>query len=236
MPVLFTVAVMALAVSLEPYRVGMTVAMLSRSQPLRQLLAFLSGGLLMGMTVGLGVLFVVRTRVPKVSGYFTLAGVQLLLGSLLMAVAAVLTMKGAGLARGRRDAGGSPTSPTSPTSAWASSLITRARRWLARDTLWIAGGAGLGIGLPSADYLAVLAVILASEAAAAAQIGALVVFHLVAFGLVELPLLAYVFAPRATLESMTRVNRWIRARRHFEVAAVLGLLGAVLLTLGVTAR
>ncbi|HEX7826488.1 MAG TPA: GAP family protein, partial [Mycobacterium sp.] len=48
-----TILVMALAVSLEPFRIGMTVLMLNRPQPMLQLLAFLCGGFFMGTTVGL---------------------------------------------------------------------------------------------------------------------------------------------------------------------------------------
>ena len=45
---LFTIGVLAIAVSLEPFRIGMTVLMLNRPRPLLQLLAFLAGGFTMG--------------------------------------------------------------------------------------------------------------------------------------------------------------------------------------------
>ncbi len=38
------ILVMAVAVSLEPFRIAMTVLMLNRRRPALQLLAFLSGG------------------------------------------------------------------------------------------------------------------------------------------------------------------------------------------------
>ena len=53
-----TILVMAVAISLEPFRIGMTVLMLNRPRPMLQLLAFLSGGFAMGISVGLVVLFV----------------------------------------------------------------------------------------------------------------------------------------------------------------------------------
>ena len=67
-----TVLVMAIAVSLEPFRIGMTALMLNRPRPMLQLLAFLCGGFAMGTTVGLVVLFVLR---PTLSGstHFTCA-------------------------------------------------------------------------------------------------------------------------------------------------------------------
>jgi Sap, sulfolipid-1-addressing protein len=99
--------------------------------------------------------------------------------------------------------------------------------------LWVAGTAGLGIALPSVDYLAVLAVIVASEAAATTQVGALLMFIVVAFSLVELPLVAYLLAPARTRAAMTALNDWIRSRRRGEVAALLAGVGSVLLAAGI---
>lgn len=214
---LITVLVMAVAVSLEPFRIGMTALMLNRPRPMLQLLAFLLGGYLMGMTVGLVVLFVLRRRLAG-SSHFTLPTVQLLLGALaVLAAVVVATMdRWSGPRRDR--------------------LAPRARQLLNAPSLWIAGAAGLGIALPSVDYLAVLAIILASGAAATTQVGALVMFHVVAFSAVEIPLLAHLFAPQATRTTIARVHTWIRSRRRVEVATVLAVVGAVLLTAGIAGR
>jgi hypothetical protein len=92
--------------------------------------------------------------------------------------------------------------------------------------------AGLGIALPSVDYLAALAVILASGAAALMQVGAVVIFNVVAFALVEIPLLAYLLAPQTTRSSMEALHDWIRSRRRIEVATLLAGVGCVLLIVG----
>jgi hypothetical protein len=217
---LISLLVMALAVSLEPFRIGMTVLMLNRPRPMLQLLAFLCGGFTMGITVGLVVLFVFRRSLPG-STYFTLPKVQILLGVLALVVAAVLAaLAFTGSSAGRGD----------PSSG---NLATRAQRLLNGPSLWIAGIAGLGIALPSVDYMAALAVILASGAAAMTQVGALLMFNAVAFALVEIPLLAYLFAPQATRTSMAALHDWIRSRRRVEVATLLAAVGCVLLAVGV---
>jgi hypothetical protein len=77
---LISVLVMALAVSLEPFRIGMTVLMLNRPRSMLQLLAFLCGGFAMGIAVGLIVLFAFRRRLLLGSTYFTLPKVQILIG------------------------------------------------------------------------------------------------------------------------------------------------------------
>jgi hypothetical protein len=216
---LITVLVMACAVSLEPFRIGMTVLMLNRPRPMLQLLAFLGGGFAMGMTVGLVVLFVFR-RILLGSTYFTLSTVQILIGTLALSAAAVVAAIDVARPFGPREG----------------KLAAQAQRLLKADSLWVAGAVGLGIALPSVDYLAVLAVILASGAAAIAQVGALVMFHLVAFSLVEMPLLAYIVAPRTTRTRLAAMHDWIRSRRYVEVATLLAVVGGLLLAVGLRGR
>lgn len=223
---LFTIGVMALAVSLEPFRIGMTVLMLNRPKPLLQLLAFVAGGFAMGLTVGATVLFLLR-RVLLRSTYFTLPRVQILIGALALAAAAGLAAKIA--ADRRRGSRGVPPDRDRAGPAW---LTTRLRRLLDGRSLWVAAAAGLGIALPSVDYLAALAVILASGAPVMTQLGALLMFNVIAFSLVEIPLVAYLLAPTATRAAMTALQDWIRSRRRIEVAGLLVAVGLVLLAAG----
>jgi hypothetical protein len=204
-----TLLVMAVAVSLEPFRIGMSVLMLNRPRPHLQLAAFLLGGFLMGLSVGAVVLFVLESRIPA-SAHFTLPKVQIVVGVLALLAAAV-----AAATTGR------PRTPP----AWLTRLLSG-------QSLWVAGTAGLGIALPSFDYLAALAVIAAGSLTPASRIAAVVMFNAVAFALVEIPLLAYLVAPQRTLAVMTRLHQWVRARRRREVAVLLAVVGAVLVTAG----
>jgi Sap, sulfolipid-1-addressing protein len=208
-----TLLVMAVAVSFEPFRIGMTVLMLNRPRPLLQLLAFLCGGFAMGVTVGLVVLFVVRSAVSPAQ--FTLPRVQVVIGLLALLIAAVVAVRPA-----------TPRLGGDRFSAWA-------RRLADGRSLWVAAVAGLGIALPSLDYLAVLAVIAASGAGADTRIVALLTFNAVAFAFVEIPLLAYLVAPVRTQASMTSLHDWVRSRRKRDVAALLAAVGCVLLVVGV---
>jgi hypothetical protein len=208
-----TVLLMAVAVSLEPFRIGMTVLMLNRPTPVLQLLAFLSGGFAMGTTVGLVVLLMVRPQLLG-SAHFTLPKVQIVIGVLVLLVAALLATK---VLSGRFE---------------RQLAATQAHRLLNGRSLWFAGAAGLGIALPSIDYLAVLAVILASGAAPTTQVGALLVFNVVAFALVELPLVSYLLAPERTRAMMAALHGWLRAKGRLGVSALLAAVGCVLLGVG----
>jgi hypothetical protein len=209
---LVTVLVMALAVSVEPFRIGMTLLMLNRPRPALQLLAFLCGGFAMGMTVGLVVLFGFR-RTLLGSSHFTLPNVQILIGLLAVLVGLAVAVSGRWDLRPK-------------------SLARPAQQLLSGPSLVVAGVAGLGIALPSVDYLAALAVILAARAAALTQVSVLVMFHVVAFALVEIPLLAYLLAPKATVTWVAALHDWIRSRRRVEVAILLATVGCVFLTAG----
>ena len=206
-----TLLVMAVAVSLEPFRVGMTVLMLNRPRPMLQLLVFLCGGYAMGISVGLVVLFIFRRRLLG-SAYFTLPKVQILIGVLaLLAAAALAVRTGRGIGPAK--------------------LSTRLQGLLGGRSLWVSGLAGMGIALPSVDYLAALAIILAG-AAAMTQVGALLMFNALAFALVQIPLVAGLVAPDKTRTAMAALNDWIRSRRRAEVATLLAGVGCVLLAVG----
>lgn len=210
-----TILAMALAVNLEPFRIGMTLLMLNRPRPKLQLLVFLCGGFTMGVAVGLIVLFAFQQPFLgslHVSQHLTLPRAQILIGLVALVVAAGVA--GSGL-RG-------PRPPA------------RALKLMNGRSLWVAGAAGLGIALPSVDYLAALAVIVASGTTAMTQVAALLTFNVVAFALVEIPLAAYLLTPDRTRSWMTVLHNWIRARRRGEVAGLLAGAGCVLLVVGVT--
>jgi hypothetical protein len=216
-----TLLAMAVAVSLEPFRIAMTVVMVNRPRPLLQLLAFLVGGFAMGIVVGTIALFVLRPAFG--SAHFTLPKVQIVVGSILLINAAVVAT---GVLGRRGDRGVSQAASTS------GPLMTRTKQLLNSPSLWIAGVAGLGIALPSVDYLAVLALIAASGAAATAQLGALLLFNVVAFGFVELPLVCYLIAPDRTRATLSELQDWVRRRRRRDVAILLAVVGCVLLGAG----
>ncbi len=210
---------MAAAVSLEPFRIGMTVLMLNRPRPLLQLLAFLIGGFAMGTTVGLVVLFMLRPALG--SAHFTLPRVQMVVGAVALAAAAVLLT-------GRPAAMFRPRAAREP-----GQLVTRIKQVLGGHSLWTASFAGLGIALPSIDYLAALALIVASGAAASTQVGALLLFNVIAFGLVEIPLISYLLAPERTRAALSALHDWLQTQRHRKLAAIVAVIGSVLLVAGV---
>lgn len=213
----FTVLLMALAISTEPFRLGMTVLMLNRPRPVAHLVAFLCGGFIMAIAVGLVVLFVLRTAITKSTGP-TLPILQLVIGGAALLIAAVM-VSGVRLKRDK------PAGEKKPPSKW--------RTRLTGESPLLAGVAGIAIALPSVDYLAVLTVILASDHTPTAQISALLMFNVIAFAFVEVPLAGYLFAPNRTRALMDRLNQWMAEHRKWTLSAMLVVVGVILLASGV---
>jgi hypothetical protein len=235
-----TVLVMAIAVIFEPIRIGLAVLMLNRPRPTLQLFAFLCGGLTMGVGVGLVVLFLLRST-PLAGGRFTVAEVQVAIGLLALLVAVVVATNISVPRLTRRSPAGAPVGggagvvvvEAAPPSG-LEKLSGRTRQLLQGSSPWVAGVSGLGAALPSPNYLAAMAVILASGAAPAAQAGALLTFNVVAFTLVEIPLISYLAAPHKTRAFITGLHAWLRSRRRRDVAALVAAGGCFMLALGIS--
>jgi hypothetical protein len=247
-----TVLVMAIAVIFEPIRIGLAVLMLNRRRPMLQLLTFISGGFAMGIGVGLVIIFILRST--PLAGHFTVAQAQIVAGSLALLVALALATSAPARRFIRRApvcvAVGGEEGPQVPggiqgdvegeaalldeTPPGRLKRLTEGARQLLMegDSLHVAFVSGMGAALPSANYLGAMAAILAANVAPPTQATALLLFNVVAFGLVEVPLVSYLAAPQKTREFMAGVQQWIRARGQRGIAVVLAAGGTFLLILG----
>jgi Sap, sulfolipid-1-addressing protein len=235
-----TLLVMAMAGSLDPGRIGLTVLMLNRPRPMLQLLAFLCGGFAMGGAVGLLVL--IRQATPLAATNFTVGNVQIAIGLLALLGAVVLATNISARRVIRRplsgatvggDAGVVVVEPTRPSGL--EKLCSRARNLLLGRSVWVAGVSGLAIACPPVNYLTAMAVIVASGAAPAAKAGALITFNAVAFALVEISLLGCLVAPDKTRAAVAALHAWIRSRHRRDVAALLAAAGCFMIAVGMGA-
>lgn len=223
------VLVMALAALIDPLRIGVTVLVISRPRPVLQLLAFWFGGFAMGMVVGLGALFLLRglalelmADMPAAGDGATIGLVQMGIGALAILVAVLIAL-------------GFPwRSPeTRPPHSAVSRLATRAGSAIRGGSLWVAFLAGVALATPL-QFVAALAAILVSDAAAATQFLALVVYHLVVLAFAEIPLLGSLVAPATTYAVMLRIHDWVIIRRRTLAAVIVATIGVFLFVNGVS--
>jgi hypothetical protein len=231
------VLVLALVAAMDPVRIGIAALLISRPRPMLNLLAFWLGGMAAGLAAPLVALFflrdftlsVMRVMVSAVSSPIV-AHIQVAIGLAVVPIAALIAARV--WARPRAPAGGEASvlvrAPNTPTGS--SPLSIRGK--LEGGSLVMAFVAGLALATPPVEYLAALIAILASGAAAAAQVGAALIFTLVAFTVVEVPLISYLATPAKTLAVVQRLNDRISARRPAIPAVVVGALGVLLVVTG----
>ena len=227
-----TVLVLAVATNFEPARPTLVPLMLLRPRPIAQLVALFCGSWGMGCLAGVLVLFVFHHS-PLGSDRANGAKAQIAIGMLTLVVAATMAMKGPRRRRGHgADIPGEPTDPRrQPTPM--DEVAERARAILSKgNSPWLAGALGLGIGLPSVDYLAVLVVIATSGHPQVQQLGALLMFLTVGNAFIAIPLITYSVAPDPTKRWIDSFRGWVRARTRREFAAVVAGLGVMQIVLG----
>lgn len=232
-----TVLVLAIAVNFEPTRIGLVPLMLVRPRPLLQLFAFLCGCLTMTFSVGLLVLFVFH-KSPLGTDKSNGAVIQIVVGAIALVVAAVLASN----LTLRRNSGDPVPSATITDAAGAAEPAPRAIDRMSTmvksilqkgNSPWFAALVGLGVGLPSVDYMAILIVIGASGAAPLAQAAALVTFLVIGHAVVAIPLVSYLVAPARTSDAVARFQTWIQARTRREFAVLLTIIGLIMVGIGI---
>jgi hypothetical protein len=118
--------------------------------------------------------------------------------------------------------------PNTPTGSSPLSI----RRRLERGSLPVAFAAGIWSATPPVEYVGAMVAILASGAAAGAQVSAALMFTVVAFAVVEIPLVGYLATPAKTQAVLLRLHGWIRVRRQPILSVVVGACGVLLVVAG----
>ncbi len=99
---------------------------------------------------------------------------------------------------------------------------------------WVAGLVGVGVGLPSIHFLAVLAIIATSGTPPSQKVVALVTFILPGSLVVLTPFVGLLIAPARTLDAFDRFGIWISSRSQIEYAGLLAAVGCLLIGLSYT--
>lgn len=234
------VLLLSLLAAIDPVRIGITALLIARPRPMLNLFAFWLGGIVAGVSVAFAVLFFLRDvtlaairAVDSATSSPIVAYLQVSVGALALSAAALLIARS--WARHR------PTVPASTgqstnlllepnTSSVSGRLSIRGR--LASGSISVAFIAGAALATPPVEYMAAMLAIVASERAAPAQVAAALAFTVVAFTVVEVPLITYLTAPARTMAVVRRVHVWISERRQAIPVLVVSAMGFMLLASG----
>ena len=231
-----TVLILALALNLEPNRIGMIGLLLVRPHPIRQLLVFLCICFVASSTAGLIVLYFAN-RGSLLQGGSTGAMVQIGVGTVALIVAAVLAsnipLPGGKDGRGTQS-DGSDTAATPGGPTLLEKFTNRAARLAHGSSLWFAALLAIGISLPSVDYIALLLLIATSGKPPEVQVAALFTFLTVANSILLIPIITYLFAKERTIRTLENIRSWVLARSRRDYAILIALVGVLMVSVGLT--
>ncbi|VEG20559.1 gap protein [Mycolicibacterium phlei] len=257
-----SVLALVVLVALNPIRLGITLLVISRPQPVQNLLIYWAGcliGCIPAVVVPLTLLHVTpmfRSFAQGVAGSPTIRHVQLGMGVLALSVAALIASRP--LLRGRQlqlqgSTSGTATAsqPNLPTQNPISRLLGRAgdaptdgdsllQRLVRRATnawesgsLWVAFLIGLLLGGIEPDAgLFLIAILVTSGAALGTQITVAAVFIVGVLAIVELTLVSYLVAPTKTQAVVQLLHDWALAHRRKILVAMCVVAGISLLIHG----
>jgi hypothetical protein len=236
-----TVLVFALIAATEPVRMGITAFLISCPRPMLNLLAYWLGLMAASIGAALVALFLLRDfMLPVVRVVTSVAAspvvppTQIALGVLALTTAAMLAVRSS-----VRQAAHAPM-PGGDPSALVLEPKTRTvfsrLSWpalLEGKSAGMAFVAGLGTSTQLIEYWGAILAILVSGTAAGTQISAVLVYTLVAFAIVEIPLVGHLASPAKAQAVIMQLHDWIRARRRPVFALFIGAVGVLLIANGV---
>jgi hypothetical protein len=252
-----SVAVLALPIALDPVRLGVNLLLVSRPRPAQNLLVYWIGCVSASFILLLVPLLVLHFTPmfspfardlanPATAASATMRHVEISLGVLVLAVAAVMAMRLVTRQRAperNRDANASTavadSDAMSPVArllkggqdgpgeggSVAQRLLGRARNAWESGALWVAAVIGFWAGPNPSLVVFSLATIVASGAALGSQVGAAVIFIVVSLAVVEIVLISNLVAPAKTQATLRRVHDWVRGYRRQILVAILTLVG-----------
>jgi len=214
----FALAVFA---ALNPKLLALDLLLIENRRPRPMFLCVLAGGLTVGITIGL--LDVLVFQADAISSQKTVsAGVDLGLGLLLIAVGGLVAT---GRLHGRRKApipaGGGQAEQAEKKDGWA-------QRVLAEPRLGLAVLVGALVGIPGGAYLTALHNLVTGKSSTANQVAAVIVFVLIEFSLVIIPLAFLTFRPEATKAALKNAHDWLLSHARLLMAYTALILGTYL--------
>lgn len=216
------VLVLAVGAAISPTILAVVIVVLRRPHPRRLLAAYLFGGLLTSIAVGIAVVTSLNGLDFSESGPAADPIVDFTVGALSLIVAFVLaTDRDAHLTDRRRERKAAQPAR----DPWS-------ERVLSHGTAPIAFAVGMVLNLPGAMYLVALKDIAEFEGGFGGQLLAILVFNLVMFVLAEVPLLGYSFAPEKTQERVEQLNAWMSDHARQIVIVVATTIGLYLIARG----
>jgi Sap, sulfolipid-1-addressing protein len=223
-----TLVLLALAAAVYPTLLAGVILILAQPRPLRMLFGFLAGGYIISMIAGIAIVRALESSgAVDTSHHSTKPIVSMVAGAASLAVAWGI-WSGAinrGLSKRKRPRR-APKTPKKP------SMTSRA---LSRGSVAMAFVAGTILNLPGVWYLEALTEIAKAMPSTVSALLQLLVFNVIMFALVEIPIVAYAVSPQGAAGLVERASKWGREHSREVAIAVATIVGAWLIAKGIIA-
>jgi hypothetical protein len=220
---------LAFLAALYPTLLAATTVMLMLPHPKRLLLGYLLGAAMTSITLGLLIVFTLRHSDLTHTTKATLGpGEDIVLGCLALTIALVLhSGRDQKLVERRRERKAAKGEEKQGPPRWQQAL----GRGSARTTFVV----GAQLTLPGATYITALYRISDENLADPVTVAVVLAFNLIMLMLLEIPLLAYTFAPGWTPKAIERFKHKLSERGRIWGVRVAAALGLLMLARGVIA-
>ena len=218
---------LALWSSLYPTLLAMVVLIMQRPNPRRMLIAYYAGGLIASFTAASVLIGAFKAGHSVGASNHTVGpAVDIAVGLMALAVFWVLITGRDRRFRERRAARkGARSAEHDGREPWS-------RRMMDRDSLGLTFAVALVLNLPGAAYLVALKDIAESDAGAAQAALWVVLYNLIMFMLLEVPILGYLIAPDRTRVRVEAFNEWLGGHGRQIAMWLIGSAGFFLVTRG----
>ena len=205
---------LAFAAAINPSLLGIDLLLIVNRRPTAMLAFVLAGGIAMAVTIGLVDVLVIRSDLVKYQGSIGDGG-DLVIGLFLIAVGGLI------IARRRAAPSQPPDRKKQRPDGWM-------QRALAQPRLALAIAVGAVLGLPGALYLTALHNLVAGNWSTATQVIAVLVFAVIEFTLVIVPLALLISRPQRAAAVLHGTQDWLARHGRTALAYVISGLGLYL--------
>jgi hypothetical protein len=214
--------VLALLGALYPALLAVVIVVLRRPRPVHLLTFFLLGAMFVSLTIGITAVIALDPANFHASERHVNGPVYLAAGLVSLAAGAMLLDR----RRARRREEHRESKEKGPSFS---------QRALSHDSGRLAFVLGIALDLPGLWYLIALKDIAAGGYTVAQRVLLVVVFNVIMFTVVEVPLVSYTFAPETTQRRVESFNGWLHRHGRRAVGYASIVLGSYFLGRGVAA-
>jgi hypothetical protein len=232
-----SIILLALAAAVYPQLLAVVVIILTRPNPRPLLLACYLASLLVSVASSVLIFLVFRSRgsVAGTSSHRLGPAAYLVVGAIAVFVAILIaTPSGRELLDRHRPMSRGREPRPRPGSRAAAKTRARAERALSEGSVLVACLVGVLLAVPGPfDLVAVGRLARGGYGVLTAAV-VMVVFALIKFILIEVPIAGYTIDRRRTAATVSRFSRWMQANKVAGVATVVGLFGVALIGRGIS--